>query len=318
MDLTWWIVAIAGCVALAVCVLAALLWTRAESLGDLRPLANTTRLTRLPAYVRAVRMRVLIACATAVLLVVIFVAAVGAAARPTGLPSATQTSPAAQPEDIMVCVGAPPDDPVYAPAVTTTLRWFAGRIPTFGTERIGLTSGNRRVVPLTRDHQYAAAQFGGYAVGEGGAPFVAPVAYTDYARNVEDLMALCLTGFPSFDRAAPQRRSLIYIGPQPTIAAGQLFTADRVREMAQTAGVQVNVITGNEGALDGLAADTGGRSYRAGANVTSALDDIRRHPPEAVAVGETQVRSAETPDILLLVALCAVLVLSVLGLRRRT
>ncbi|ULN35235.1 hypothetical protein [Mycolicibacterium smegmatis] len=316
MDLTWWIVAIVGCVALAACVMAALLWRRDETLGDLRPLANTARLTGLPEYVRAVRMRVLSACATAALLVVAFVAAVAAAARPTGLPSATQSAPAAQPEDVIVCIGAPLDDP----AVTTTLRWFAGRIPAFGTERMGLTSGNRRVVPLTRDYQYAAAQFGGYATGQAdGAPFVSPVSYTDYARNVEDLMALCLTGFPAFDEAAPQRRSLVYVGPQPTTGAGQLFTADRVREMAQTAGVQVNVITDTEGALDRLAAGTGGRSYRADANVASALTEIRQHPPEARVEGEAQVRSAETPDIPLLVALCAVLALSVLPLcRRRT
>lgn len=313
MDLIWWPVAIAACVALAACVLAALLWPRAERLGDLRPLANTARLTRLPEYVRAVRMRVLIACATAVLLVVAFIAAVAAAARPTGLPSATQNSPAAQPEDIMVCIGAPLDDP----SVATTLRWFAGRIPAFGTERIGLTSGNRRVVPLTRDYQYAAAQFGEYASDEGdGAPFVSPVSYVDYARNVEDLLALCLTGFPRFDEPAPQRRSLIYVGPQPTTEAGQLFTADRVGEMARTAGVQINVITGSEGALERLAAGTGGRSYRADANVVSALTDIRQHPPEANAEGQTQVRSSETPDIPLMVGLCAVLALSVLGFRR--
>ncbi|AKS31392.1 hypothetical protein [Mycolicibacterium goodii] len=312
MDLSWWIVAIVGCVALAACVLAALLWPRAQSLADLRPLANTARLTRLPEYVRAVRARVLIACAAAALLVVAFVAAVAVAARPTGLPSATQNAPAAQPEDIMVCVGAPLDDR----AVATTLRWFAGRIPTFGTERIGLTSGNRRVVPLTRDYQYAAAQFGGYAADEGGAPFLAPVSYTDYARNVDDLMALCLTGFPDFDEAAPQRRSLIYIGPQSEPSPGQLFSTERIRELASTAGVQVNVISDGAGQLDALAAGTGGRSYRDEANVAAALTEIRQHPPDARVEGEAQVRSAETPDIALLVALGAVLAVSVLPLLR--
>jgi hypothetical protein len=130
-------------------------------------------------------------------------------------------------------------------------------------------------------------------------------------------MALCLTGFPSFEQTAAQRRSLIYVGPQHTDAAGQLFTADRVRDIAMTAGVQVNVITGAAGPLDMLAADTGGRSYRSDANVASALTEIRQHPPTAQATGEAQVRSAETPDVPLVVALCAVLALSAVPLVRR-
>ena len=60
----------------------------------------------------------------------------------------------------MLCMGGPPTDP----AVGATLRYFADRVKTFGTQRIGLTSPNRRVVPLTRDYQYAAAQFNKYAV----------------------------------------------------------------------------------------------------------------------------------------------------------
>ena len=103
---------------------------------------------------------------------------------------------AAQPEDIMVCVGAPMTDR----AVGAVLGYFAEQVTGFGTQRIGLTSPNRRVVPLTRDYQYAAAQFGSYArpADQQGdsARFTAPVTYSDYAASVEDVLALCLDRLP--------------------------------------------------------------------------------------------------------------------------
>lgn len=312
MDLIWWIVAIAGCVALAGCVVHALLWPQDVDRRRLRPLANTGRLTRLPEYIRAVRLRTITACVSLALLVTAFAATVLVAARPMGLPSTTRNAEALAPEDIMVCVGGP----VSEPAVGATLRYFAERVTSFGAERIGLTSANRRVVPLTRDYQYAAAQFAAYAQPveqQDGEPFVAPVSYVDYAESVEDVLALCLTGFPSFDEKSPQRRSLIYVGPQslPGSAQSQLFTEQHVRDMAATAGVQVNVLaTDAGGPLDELAGSTGGRSFVAGANVSGQLDEIRDHPPSAASTGENTTRAVETPDVGLAVALLAVIGLS--------
>ena len=94
-----------------------------------------------------------------VLLTLVFAGAVVAAARPTGLPSAAGESGTGQPEDIMLCVGGPITDR----ATGAMLRYFSEQVKTFDTQRIGLTSPNRRVIPLTRDHQYAAAQLAGYA-----------------------------------------------------------------------------------------------------------------------------------------------------------
>ena len=38
------------------------------------------------------------------------------------------------------------------------LTYFAGQARTYGTQRIGLTSPNRRVIPMTRDYQYVAGK----------------------------------------------------------------------------------------------------------------------------------------------------------------
>ncbi|MEV0671439.1 hypothetical protein [Mycobacterium sp. NPDC050441] len=311
MDLIWWVVAITGCLALAGCVGVALLLRQPMDPDRLRPLANTGRLTRLPQYVRTARLRTIAAVVAMVLLTVAFAGSVLAAARPTGLPSLTRTVQAATPEDIMVCAGGPVTDP----AVSATLQYFADRARFFGTERIGLTSANRRVIPLTRDYQYAAAQFAAVGRQDGDRPLVAPVSYVDYAATVQDVLAMCLTGFPSFPEPSPQRRSVIYVGPESLPGSAEsapLFTEDRLRDLAVTAGVQVNAITpgSGEGTVAALTRSTGGSWFSDSADIAAHLTQIRNHPPKAGTTGDnTDVISAETPAIPVLLALLALAVL---------
>jgi hypothetical protein len=308
MDVIWWGIPIAGCVALAVCVAAALLLPRRDEPETLRPLANTNRLTELPEYARAVRRHTTAAMVAVVTLVVAFAATALAVARPTGLPAPERRTAADQPEDIMVCVGGPVDDP----AVNGALRYFAEAARGFGTERIGLTSANRRVIPLTRDYQYATGQFARY--GQPAGPVVAPVAYSDYTVNVEDVLAMCLTGFPDFRDRLDQRRSLIYLGPgslgddvRPSV-----FTADQVRELAVAAGVQVNAISDDDGLPAELSRATGGQVHPETDDPAAYLSDIRRHPPGPARDADTATaRSVETPDLLLLAAAIAVIALLV-------
>lgn len=304
MDLRWWPVAIAACLGLALCVAAALRPIAGQRRA-LRPLANAGRLTELPEYVRAVRMRTVAAVVGIALLGVTFTAAVVTAARPTGLPTAARAAGANQPEDIMLCIAPPATEP----AVAATLAYFAKHVSTFDTQRIGLTSANRRVVPLTRDYQYAAAEFEAQAGGSTG--FVAPLSYVDYAESVEDLVALCLTGFPDFDKRTAERRSLIYVGPDSLSAPGDvrpaLFTADRVTELATTAGVQVNaMVTGSAPAtLARLAAATGGRAVPADGDLAARLAQLRDRPPAPTPGADALATSPDSPDLPLAVALLA-------------
>jgi hypothetical protein len=301
------VVVIAGCVALATVIAVAALWPVDAVHRQLRPLANTTRLTRLPEYRRAVRLRTVWLVVTVLLLVTGFVAAVLAAARPTGLPSAANAHLARPAEDIMVCAGAPASDP----AVAAVLQYFAERTPGFGAQRIGLTSVNRRVIPLTRDYQFAAARFG--AAARPGDELIANVSYTDYAGDVQDVLAMCLTGFPDFGESAGNPRSLIYVGPatlrRPGDPRPQLFTTDRIRELAETAEVQVNAIVSgpDNGSLDGLVRATGGSVFPADGSTAARVAEIRAHPPAATAAARgAATRTVETPDIPLVFALLAV------------
>lgn len=325
MELKWWPVALVGTAGLAAVVALAALLPMAAARRQLRPLANVARLTRLPEYARVARLRSLSTVVTLAVLTVMFGAATWAASRPT---VAGKDFDAAHPEDIMLCVGQPVTDA----ATGELLDYFARQAATSPVgQHIGLTSVNRRLVPLTRDHQYAAAQFGEYAGARTGqaTSFAPPVPYTDYAQSTDDVLALCLSGFPSAEQRGTQRRSVIYLGPAELRVTGEpraaLFTDASTRKLAERAGVQVNVLdtapSPASGSLQQLTAHTGGRYLTPDpSSVAGALHDVRSHAPPA-RLGDGTVVTADPDDapvVPLVIALLAAAVLSValLVLRR--
>jgi hypothetical protein len=329
VGLTWWPLALAGFACLAVAVAMALLLPMERERRQLRPMANTSRLTRLPEYARLARSRLMSTVATIVLLVLLFGAVMLAAARPTGWSWTVNSTE--RPEDIMLCVNQPVADQSTADFLT----FFAGQARTFGTERIGLTSPNRRVVPLTRDYQYAAERFGDLAqlanppedvpapeataMRRAAARFAPPVTYADYATSTADVLAMCLAGFASFEPADSRRRSLIYLGPGEARSDDEtrpsLFTAQDVEAEALAKGVQINALTPpGRGSADlrSLVEATGGHAFpvQAGASITDALDDIRANPPRADANRTAVGWLGDSPNIPLIVAVVAAVLLS--------
>ncbi|MGV0793867.1 hypothetical protein [Mycolicibacterium sp. XJ1819] len=322
MALSWWPVAVVGLCCLAGAFALALLPPADQVRRQLRPLANTSRLTRLPEYIRLARARTLSTVVTIVLLVVLFGAAVTAGARPTGWVWSTTTAEAA--EDVMLCVG----EPVTSEVTGEFLSYFAQQAGSYGTERIGLTSPNRRVVPLTRDHQYAVATFADLAqasqpdadpdvVRGRVAAFAAPVSYVDYAPSVADILALCVTGFPSFDTPGEHRRSLIYLGPEDIRRPGDtrpsLFTDEQLSELVSRSGVQVNALaTAPGGELRSLAKSTGGQFFTVDTpDIDADLDAIRAHPPTEAPPAQSTARGwlGDSPAVPLTVAVVASLLL---------
>jgi hypothetical protein len=323
VDLKWWPVALIGsaCFVAAVAVAALLPMTAARR--RLRPLANVERLTRLPEYMKVARLRSLSTVVTLVVLTVMFGASTWTAARPAVVSNDFDT---AHPEDIMVCIGQPVGDA----ATREVLDYFERNAATSPrTQRIGLTSINRRVVPLTRDHQYAAARFGEYAHEARAASFAPSVPYTDYAASVNDLLALCISGFPAAEQRNAHRRSVIYLGPSDLRAAGErraaLFTDGGVRDLAERAGAQINVIDTSpspaSGALAALTAQTGGRYLVSGStSMAAALNEIRAHAPPAHRADGTVVtadfRDAPVAPLAIALVSAAVLSVALLVLRR--
>jgi hypothetical protein len=334
VELSWWPVALVGFGCLTGAVALAMLSTRDEARRELRPLANTARLTRLPDYARLARMRFLAMVVTLALLLTVFCTAVLASARPTGW---SWTSDDDVPQDIMLCVGAPVSDP----ATSEFLTYFAAKAKTFGTQRIGLTSPTRRVVPMTRDYQYAVGQFGTYArvaqqqhdpvMRTKAAGFAPTVSYLDYAPSIDDVLALCMTGFPSFEDKSTHRRSVIYLGPGSIRAPGEtrpaLFVSQRVTDMAAAAGVQINTVTtsprGREAGLRSIAEATGGQFFHydaADSALSADLDSIAERPPAAALPGGATVLGlrSDSPAIPLAIAVIAsaLLCVSLAVLRR--
>ncbi|SEH49179.1 hypothetical protein SAMN04489835_0462 [Mycolicibacterium rutilum] len=334
MALTWWPVAVVGFVCLATAVAMALLLPTEQTERRLRPLANSARLTRLPEYARIARARTVSMLVTIALLVLLFAAATVASARPSGVWWSMQ--PPDVGDDIMLCVGAPVTDP----ATGEFLTYFAAQARTYGTQRIGLTSTNRRVIPLTRDYQYAVERLGDAArvatlpddetlspaqrsaKRATVAAFTAPVTYADYAPTAADALALCLTGFPADDAPGDRRRSLIYLGPgdlrAPDDPRPSLFTDDQVTELARERGVQVNALVSSPGAIRTVVEETYGRYAPIGADLATQLDGIRAHPPEADRTATVAGYRGDVPTIPLAVgvAVAALLCLSLVVLRR--
>ena len=333
MALTWWPVAIAGFACAAAAIVLALVLPMEQVRRQLRRMANTSRLTRLPEYARLARARLFSMLIAVALTAVLLGTAVVASARPSGgWWSSAVPDP---PEDIMLCVGEPGDEPVTGEFLT----YFANEARTYGTERIGLTSANRRDIPMTRDYQYVAGRLGdlsrlsrdrGDDGGVSPASFSPEVSYVDYASSVEDVLALCMTGFPSFESTSSHRRSLIYLGSgqlrAPEETRPSLLTAEQVSAMASKAGIQINALSTssrNAGVLPTIAKSSGGQYFsleNRQDQLTGDLDAIRSNPPAATEPIEETATSwfGDSPAVPLAVAVVAsiLLCLSLMVLRR--
>ncbi|OBK15690.1 hypothetical protein [Mycobacterium asiaticum] len=354
MELKWWPVLYVGVLFLAITVIAAVLLPTARLRRTLRPLAHVDRLTRLPEYRRVHRFYLFSVIVTGVFLLATFLTALTAGARPTGLASSKQAFDAAHPLDIMLCAGAQVTD--FATA--DFLRHYADYVQHLqpqDTRRIGLTSTTLRVIPVTRDHRYLADRLDSLSrlasiqrdlnsrkilsdnersdLTKGIEAFSRPVDYVDYAPSVQDTLALCMTGFPSYPAERTHRRQLIYFGfsafRDPADQRRSLFTDDTLTRLAVQQGVQVNVIaradsatssTEDTDALQNTAQESGGRFFQydpagvdhAADTLSGYLDQIENNGPTAhLPGGKTiSVHSADSPEAVLVGSLLAAALLS--------
>ncbi|CAN5546088.1 hypothetical protein BH11ACT6_BH11ACT6_55440 [soil metagenome] len=343
MELKWWPVILVGLAALVAVAAAVWVWPVHTDQRQLRRLAHVDRLTRLPEYLRVYRAYALSVLATLLLLFIVFGTALAASARPTGLPESLQAFDAAHPQDTMLCVDGAVTDTTTAEFLT----YYARLAQSFDQQRLGVTSETLRVIPLTRDHTYVADRLQGLArlariqqdldadepvsdadraeLQARAAEFSQPIDYVDYAPSAEDVLALCLSGFPDSD--GTRRRQLVYLGdsslPEPADGRPSLYSADDVRRLADDKGVQINVIARTD-ALAAVAEATGGTLQLYYPSEDSAadrgidpillqhLEQIQANPPTAELADGRVISSDswDTPQPVLIAAVAAAILLS--------
>ncbi|MCH9761749.1 MAG: hypothetical protein K0U75_14025 [Actinomycetia bacterium] len=365
MELRWGWVLMLGLIVAVIVVVVALVAPLPAVQRRLRPLANVARLTRLPEYARAAGLQRGSLLITATLAVLVFIAALVATARPLGLALTPTTLKTEHPEDIMICVGQPVTDPTTA----GLLRYTAEKIKSFDNQRIGLTSPTLRVIPMTSDYDYATAHLDSYSrlpdlqqkvdagqelseqdaatLSKGINTFSRTVDYLDYAPSVQDILALCMAGFPDFDAPSEHRRQVVFLG-YPNIRSADetrdaLFDTQQAIRFAAAGGIQINVLARTDilemtpegqDSLREIAESTGGRfevynpAGSAGGDSTSGtdptmtriLDEIGNNPPEVVsAEGVTMsTRTVDSPfwPLTLSLVVAALLSVSLAVLRR--
>ncbi|EIV09892.1 hypothetical protein DDK07_12780 [Mycobacteroides abscessus] len=354
MELRWWFVMAGGLALLAGVALAAYCWPIRQRPRSLRPLAWVQRLTALPEYVRAYRRYRIMLAAIAIATTGLLLAAIVATARPVSSKATAAEINRAHPEDINLCIAYDP----AAHDVSELLNYFRDQAKTFDTQRLALTSATLRVIPMTGDNAYVADRLGyfgglnalvgkdkqgpedGKALQRGRLEFSRGVAYADYARTVNDALALCMTGFPGFTKAGDRRRSAIFLGPTAEQRqARPIYSDAKLAELARTAQIQLNVLTPTAaeegGAVRRLAEATGGRfiTYLQGGKTTSPgeqagidktfrghLDEIRANPPVITqSDGTVYVQKVQDhPNLILAIALAIAVVFAsaLAGVRR--
>lgn len=328
MDLRWSWLLVAGVLGLAVAVLIAWRLPVAKVQRRMRPLANVSRLTRLPEFARVQRIYLISMAVVGSMVAIAFLGAIVAAARPAKLASANDGYDAAYPRDIMLCVGQPVNDPT----TSDFLNYWAEKAKGATNTSFGITSQNLRALPITRDSAYAEQRmryFAGLAgiqqkldthqkvpveqkleLSAGLEAFARPIKYADYAPSLEDTLAMCLSGFgPS---SGSHRRQLVYLGYSKFRADGEkrpsLYDQSQVLAMAQRQGIQINAVSradvdqisqaGNV-SLRALTEATKGRfslynpagtGSSDGANdiLNGALDKIDQDPPVPMYLGVNQ------------------------------
>lgn len=294
VELTWWWLTLA---ALAVAVLvAALAWWRAGAVRATQEpvlVANSRRLTSLPAYRTALgrqrRRLLLLGALLGVLLIPLAVAA--------GRPATGDTvDPEKNKRDVVLCLDVSGSMRATDQAI---LENFAEIVTSFQGERIGLVLFNNQAVtafPLTDDYELVAEQLKGYSEGFslfGGSGEYDPDSGTWNERIlasslVPDGIASCVG---SFDHLSEDRPRAMILGTDNEVHGSGVYTMDDAIAYAQKHKVRVYALNPLPSGpfhteLASATESTGGRTW--------ALDDPSA--TEGVTKEIERLESARLPD----------------------
>lgn len=217
------------------------------------PVANTSQLTALPEYRRALRThRLRLAVLTLSGMLLTGAALVGAA-RPL---DTTTDRPTSRSRDIMLCLDVSGSMADYDVALVET---FRSLVRGFEGERIGLVIFNASaatVFPLTDDYAFINAELDAAAEamagGAGREPFFAGTFNGLGTSLIGDGLATCVAGFDRIDTR--RARSLVF-ATDNQLAGRPLVALDEAAELAKARAVRVYGLNPEESGLDDEAAE---------------------------------------------------------------
>jgi hypothetical protein len=300
MDLKWPILLLPVAIAAGAMLWLAFRRSQYGWQGKLPYLARSFRLTELPEYRRAIRLRNRLSVAALVLSIVAVTTLVGATLRPTRSYHPPHPGSDTPHVDIMLCIGPLfglqfADETGLVPLLTT----LRDNIATFVNQRVGMTHEFYRNFPVTADHQSVLERM--------DTIISTAKAYTDIkakhsygyssvntdsyeretygsAANVVDTLATCAMGLPSVGSDNGRGKMIVFIGgtevdgdpeaPSSGSADQVIYNKDTLGQIMKDARIQVNAIVprkvpGPIGFVEKLIADTGGQQIQ-----YTEVDDI--------------------------------------------
>ncbi|MGE2737943.1 hypothetical protein [Mycolicibacterium vaccae] len=301
MDLRWPVVLL---VAAGVAAGAAWLATRRRDFGwqgQLPYLARSFRITELPEYQRALRAHQRLLVATLVVSIVAVTTLVVAVARPARTYQPDSAASDTPHVDIMVCFG-----PLFGlqfaeeKGLAPLLSALRTRVEQFGNQRIGLTHGYYRAIPVTADREWVVDRLdriietvGKSSEARAAGDLMGAWRADDEGlfersggpmANPRDTLAMCAMGLPAVGRDNGRSRMIIYIGSvareQPGQVDGALYSDEYLRKTVTAAGIQVsaiasNLTTGPISFTEQLVRDSGGKVV-----AYTEVDSLFGDPPQ--------------------------------------
>lgn len=283
--------------------------------------ANSTALTELPAYRRALRLHRIRMAVLALSAVLLGGAALVGAARPL---DTTIDKPQTRSRDIMLCLDISGSMAAYDATLVST---FKTLVKSFEGERIGLVifnSSAATVFPLTDDYDFINAELDTAARALTGDPeydsFFAGTFNGRGTSLIGDGLATCVS---SFDKVDLQRARSVVFATDNHLAGRPIIDIDEAGELAKVKGVRVYGLNPEEDGPDEEAAElrdivTGTAGHYYAMNDQSAIKGIvdSVQAQEATLI-DAAARSLYSDNPTLPIVLAGVGLVGVVGASRR-
>src|SRR6476659_10113198 len=283
--------------------------------------ANSSALTELPEYRRALRLhriRMAVLVSSAVLL---GGAALVGAARPL---DTTIDKPQTRSRDIMLCLDISGSMAAYDATLVST---FKTLVSSFEGERIGLVifnSSAATVFPLTDDYDFINGELDTAADALGGNPdqesFFAGTFNGRGTSLIGDGLATCVS---SFDRVDLQRARSVVFATDNHLAGRPIITVDEAGQLARAKGVRVYGLNPEEDgpdqeslALRAVVSGTGAQYFEMSdqAAIKRSVDSVDGQEPTHVNAAS---RSLHSGNPTLPITLAGIGLVGVIGATRR-